>query len=391
MAASIEQNVTATVVVVAAVAVGAYLGASVLAPLVLALLIIAVVRPLQQWLQARLPKLLALALTIIVTVAVCFAFASLAVWGFGRVGRSLVADSARYQALYNDVVTWLDSHGVSIAGLWAEHFNVGWLLRATQQITGRISATLRFWIIALVYVILGLLEIDDIRRKIDALGNRNAARVLLDGSAATAVKIRKYMLVRTQMSAMTGLLVGAFAWITGLQFAAEWGVIAFVLNYIPFVGPFIATLFPTLLAMTQAAGRPFSVPSSASTLSSLLSAATSSPVSPAACYRFRLFSCCLRSSSGPSYGAFSALSSAYRSRSPFSPSAASMPPPNGSPTCLAAPSKSRYSRTSNSVRLVLAGNLDAFRRKQAELPVRAGCQHVDMKICRHVVLRAHHR
>jgi AI-2 transport protein TqsA len=251
MAASVEQRVTATVVVVAAVAVGAYLGASVFAPLVLALFIIAVVWPLQQWLQARLPKLLALALTLIVTVAVCLAFASLAVWGFGRVGRSVVADAARYQALYNDVVTWLDSHGISVAGLWAEHFNVGWLLRATQQITGRISTTLRFWIIALVYVILGLLETDDIRRKIEALGNRNAARVLLDGSAATAMKFRKYMVVRTQMSAMTGLLVGAFAWITGLQFAAEWGVIAFVLNYIPFVGPFIATLFPTLLAMTQ--------------------------------------------------------------------------------------------------------------------------------------------
>lgn len=28
-------------------------------------------------------------------------------------------------------------------------------------------------------------------------------------------------------------------------------MIAFVLNYIPFIGPFIATLFPTLLAMTQ--------------------------------------------------------------------------------------------------------------------------------------------
>jgi predicted PurR-regulated permease PerM len=77
------------------------------------------------------------------------------------------------------------------------------------------------------------------------------ARVLLDGSAATAIKFRKYMLVRTQMSAVTGLLVGAFAWITGLQFAVEWGVIAFVLNYIPYIGPFVATLFPTLLAMTQ--------------------------------------------------------------------------------------------------------------------------------------------
>ncbi len=43
----------------------------------------------------------------------------------------------------------------------------------------------------------------------------------------------------------------AFAVATGLQFAVEWGVIAFALNYIPFIGPFIATLFPTLLAMAQ--------------------------------------------------------------------------------------------------------------------------------------------
>ena len=75
--------------------------------------------------------------------------------------------------------------------------------------------------------------------------------MLLDGSAATAAKFRKYLLVRTQMSAVTGLLVGAFAWVAGLPFAFEWGVIAFVLNYIPFIGPFVATLFPTLLAMTQ--------------------------------------------------------------------------------------------------------------------------------------------
>ena len=42
----------------------------------------------------------------------------------------------RYQALYAAMVTWLDGHGISVAGLWAEHFNVGWLLRATQQVTG---------------------------------------------------------------------------------------------------------------------------------------------------------------------------------------------------------------------------------------------------------------
>ena len=185
------------------------------------------------------------------TLAVALAFASLAAWGFGRVGRSILADSARYQSIYDSIVMWLDSHGVSIAGLWAEHFNVGWLLRTTQYVTGRINTTLAFWLIALVYITLGLLEVDDIRRRIEALENREAAHVLLEGSNATAARLRRYMLVRTQMSALTGVFVGAFAGIAGLQFAIEWGVIAFTLNYIPFIGPFIATLFPTLLAMTQ--------------------------------------------------------------------------------------------------------------------------------------------
>jgi len=224
---------------------------TVFAPLALAIFIIAIVWPLQRRLQARMPKLLALAITVVLTVAVCLLFASMAVWGFGRVTHSLVADAARYQMLYDRAVTWLDGHGVSVAGLWAEHFNVGWLLRATQYLAGRVNTTLSFWLIALVYVVLGLLEVDGVRRRVEAFDNREAARVLLEGSTATAEKLRKYLLVRTQMSIMTGLLVGAFAWIVGLPFAVEWGVIAFTLNYIPFIGPFIATLFPTLLALTQ--------------------------------------------------------------------------------------------------------------------------------------------
>jgi predicted PurR-regulated permease PerM len=224
---------------------------AVFAPLALALFIIAIVWPLQSRLQAKLPKLLALAVTIVVTILVCLSFASLATWGFGRVGRSLIADAARYQALYGTMVEWLDGHGVSVAGLWAEHFNVSWLLRATQHVTGRVNTTFSFWIVALVYIVLGLLEVDDARRKLETFGKSESARVLLDGGAATAAKLRKYMLVRTQMSVITGVLVGLFAWSTGLQFAFEWGMIAFALNYIPFIGPFIATLFPTLLAMTQ--------------------------------------------------------------------------------------------------------------------------------------------
>jgi AI-2 transport protein TqsA len=31
----------------------------------------------------------------------------------------------------------------------------------------------------------------------------------------------------------------------------EWGVIAFALNYIPFIGPFVATLLPTVFAVAR--------------------------------------------------------------------------------------------------------------------------------------------
>jgi predicted PurR-regulated permease PerM len=244
-------NIAVGIIAVILLAAAARQASAVFAPLALALFIIAIVWPLQNRLQAKMPKLLALAATIVVTIAVCLAFASLAAWGFGRVGRSLTADAARYQALHEATMTWLEGHGVSVAALWAQHFNVRWLLGTTQQIAGRVTSMLSFWLIAVVYVVLGLLEVEDIRRRMELLDNRELARVLLDGSTATAARFRRYLLVRTQMSAMTGLLVGAFAWITGLQFAIEWGAIAFTLNYIPFIGPFTATLFPTLLAMTQ--------------------------------------------------------------------------------------------------------------------------------------------
>jgi predicted PurR-regulated permease PerM len=120
-----------------------------------------------------------------------------------------------------------------------------------QRLTGQVNTALSFWLVVLVYVIIGLLEVEGTARKVDTLPNRRIARVLLDGSEETAVKIRRYMVVRTLMSILTGALVWAFAVIVGLPLAQEWGVIAFTLNYIPFIGPFIATLFPTLLAMVQ--------------------------------------------------------------------------------------------------------------------------------------------
>lgn len=241
-----------TVLIAVILALGCiYLASSVIAPVVFALFMIALLWPFQSWMQNRVPKGIALAVSMLVAVAVFLVFGWIVAWGFGRVTRWILADAGRFQALYNQATIWLEGHGIAVAGLWAEHFNVGWLVRAAQQITGRFNTTLSFWLVVLVYVVLGLLEVDDAARKVRALENQTAAGVLLRGSAETAAKLRKYMRVRTVMSAMTGALVWAFATVAGLPLAAEWGVIAFALNYIPFIGPLIATVFPTLFAMAQ--------------------------------------------------------------------------------------------------------------------------------------------
>jgi predicted PurR-regulated permease PerM len=120
-----------------------------------------------------------------------------------------------------------------------------------QGIGTRLNTTISFWLVVLVYVILGLLEVEPIARKIRALVKSDTARLLLGGSAITAARLRHYMVIRTAMSVATGAMVWALASVAGLQLAPEWGVIAFALNYIPFIGPFIATVFPTLYALAQ--------------------------------------------------------------------------------------------------------------------------------------------
>ena len=248
-----ERALVAPIYILAIIAVvsALYTAAAVLAPVACALFLIALVWPLQRNLQRFLPKLLALAAVVCLVVLGFFVFASAATWGFSRIGRSVIADSARFQLLYGQLAEWLEGHGIMVAGAWADHFNVGWLVRIAQGVTVRLNTMISFWIVVVVYVLLGLLDTQTIADNARAALSPGTASVLIDGSAQTAFKLRRYMLVRTLMSLATGSMVWALSAAFGLRFAAEWGVIAFTLNYIPFIGPFIATTLPTLYALAQ--------------------------------------------------------------------------------------------------------------------------------------------
>jgi predicted PurR-regulated permease PerM len=108
-----------------------------------------------------------------------------------------------------------------------------------------------FVVIAFVFTVLGLLEVDVARRNIERLRSKEIGQSLLRAGTDIAAKFQKYMLVRSVMSVLTGAVIWAVALLAGLELATAWGVIAFVLNYIPFIGPLVATIFPTVFAMAQ--------------------------------------------------------------------------------------------------------------------------------------------
>lgn len=233
------------------VLVALYFSRAIIAPVTFALFTVAIAWPLQSALQKRITKILAVVVTIVVTIAILAVLVFLVVWGFGLVVQWLINNTDRLQTLYSQATEWLDGHGVSIATLVADNYSPGWIIGAVREIGGRGYGLVSFFVIAFAFIVLGLLEVDIARQNIERLNSATLRRSLLAGAEDIAEKFQKYMVVRTTMSLLTGIVVWSFALVAGIELATAWGVIAFVLNYIPFLGPLIATVFPTLFVLVQ--------------------------------------------------------------------------------------------------------------------------------------------
>lgn len=227
-----------------------HLAQPIVAPVAFALFIIALVWPLQKRLQNHLSGLGAMAITLVLTILVVALLGYVTVWGFSQTGRWLIANAGRFQALYTETAAHLEEMGLYSAGMLADTFNASWLIGFFQGTAGRLNGMLGFGVVTLIFVMLGLLEVDIMRTKLLAQAGETGRR-LVRASAATAAKFRTYMMVRTVMSVMTGLFVWAVTAALGLDLAPAFGAIAFALNYIPFIGPLVATLLPTFFSLAQ--------------------------------------------------------------------------------------------------------------------------------------------
>jgi AI-2 transport protein TqsA len=228
-----------------------YFVRSVFAPFAFAIFIMAIVWPIQSALERKLPQFVALLLTLTATVLVILAFAGVMTWAFSVVAEWMINHAPRFQALYLEWTQWLEDHDILVIGPLSQHFDAAWMLRTFQTIAGHINRTTGFALLVFIFMMLALLETGDLQQKLASLGKRKEFKELTQAGAEIAAKFRRYMVVRTALSALTGLAVWGFASLTGLELAAAWGLIAFALNYIPFIGSFAATILPGLFAMAQ--------------------------------------------------------------------------------------------------------------------------------------------
>ena len=102
------------------------------------------------------------------------------------------------------------------------------------------NTTLIFFIV--LFVLLEMKSISLKSRIFDASSNgktiKNISRI--------EKSVRHYLVIKTIVSLSTGILIGIWLGIIGVEYAILWALIAFLLNYIPYIGSIIAAI-PTML------------------------------------------------------------------------------------------------------------------------------------------------
>lgn len=94
-----------------------------------------------------------------------------------------------------------------------------------------------------------LLEASILPNKIRAVMTSNPET--FDNMASIAKDVKKYLAIKTVISLATGLLVAIWLTILGVKYAVVWGLVAFLLNFVPNIGSIIAAIPAVLLALVQ--------------------------------------------------------------------------------------------------------------------------------------------
>lgn len=237
----------ALVIVIAALRVGR----SLLVPLVAAAFLAALTAPAVLTLrERRIPPAVSIPLLIFGILLVTAGVA-------GFIGTSInqfLASAPTYEASLNrmlgGVSQYLIDSGFVFTGIELRSLiNPGAALNLAGSTLREVADLLSNLFLVLLVTVFLLLEVTELPDKLRrALGDPDADL----GHAIDVVRqVKNYVVLKTYISLATGALIAAALAALGVDFPILWGLLAFLLNYIPNIGSIIAAVPAILLALVQ--------------------------------------------------------------------------------------------------------------------------------------------
>ncbi|WP_075188348.1 AI-2E family transporter [Teredinibacter haidensis] len=224
---------------------------SLLVPFLLSLFIAVICTPPLMWMKSKgLPGWLAMLIVV----------ANIAVGGLvvGVVVGSAIADFRQDLPLYQMRLTELTSglfQKLAAMGLSvdAQQIRTSFNPAAALSVAGDTLATLgnlmtnAFMILLTVIFILG--EEVGFSEKLKST-SRNSEKTIAAINQFSA-GVNRYMAIKALMSLLTGTIILIWLWVLGVDYFVLWGMLAFLLNFVPTLGSVIAAVPAVLLAVVQ--------------------------------------------------------------------------------------------------------------------------------------------
>lgn len=223
----------------------------VIVPFILSVFIAIICNPALTWLTAkRVPKGLAIALIISFVVLAGMWLANLVGKAVNDFSSQLPAYQAQLTEQFGGLSSQLAQYNFPVElNQLTEYFDPGAAMNVVTMIVGGFGGVMANLFLILLTVIFMMSEASSLPKKLHvALDDPDMRMAQIDQFLAS---VNQYLAIKTMVSMATGTIIGLVLWAMGLDYWVLWGVLAFLLNYIPNIGSIIAALPAVLLAIIQ--------------------------------------------------------------------------------------------------------------------------------------------
>jgi len=222
-------------------------------PFFLAVFLSFLLSPLEDFLiRLKIPRPVAIIFILIVTIFFLYLLGSLIYTS----GKAFAAELPRYSQKVNSLLASIQEK-YNLSGTewqpfdWASQFDLNRAGRILLDSLGPFFSFLSNFFLMVLFLIFILAGRGQIIPKIKrAFAEQRASKVCgvlqnIDG------QIQRYLAIKTAVSFFTGVFSFVVLMLFGLDFAILFGLLTFILNYIPNIGSVIATIFPVFVAVFQ--------------------------------------------------------------------------------------------------------------------------------------------